>query len=99
MNLSQVPLLAALAASVVLLFKVPVRVFPFIALLATAIEVLRAFGVLSFKVPTIGAAALFGAAMVVGAVGSWVKSTSRAPVTAATVVALVGLERLLTRFH
>jgi uncharacterized membrane protein YjjB (DUF3815 family) len=99
MNLSQVPILIALAASVLLLFQVPVRLFPFIALLGTAVEVMREYGVLSFKVPVIGAALLVGAAMVVGAVGSWVKSSSRTPVTAATVVAIVGAARVLTRFH
>src|SRR4051794_4956608 len=95
--LAQAPILLALVASVVLLFKVPVRVFPVIALVACGLEALRAFNVLSFKVPVIGAAVLLGAAMVVGAVGSWVKSQARLPVTAATLVALVGLVRVLPR--
>jgi uncharacterized membrane protein YjjB (DUF3815 family) len=99
MNLAQVPIVIALVASVLLLFKVPVRLFPFIALIATAVEVMRAFGVLNFKVPYVSAALLLGAAMIVGAVGSWVKSSSRGPVTAATVVAIVGAARVLTRFQ
>jgi hypothetical protein len=43
----------------------------------------------------IGAALLFGGAMVVGGVGSWIKSSSKVPVTAAVLVAIVGLMRVL----
>jgi hypothetical protein len=85
----------ALAASILLVAKVRGRLFPLIALVASAIEVLRATGILSLKVPVIGAALLFGGAMVVGGVGSWVKASAKAPVTAAVVVALVGLLRVL----
>ena len=85
----------ALAASILLVLKVPSRLFPVIALVATAVEVLRAFGIFSFKVPVIGAALLFGGAMVVGGVGSWIKASNKVPVTAAVLVALVGLMRVL----
>jgi len=34
-------------------------------------------------------------AMVVGGIGSWIKPSHKVPVTAATVVALVGLLRVL----
>jgi len=56
------------------------------------------FSLLSFKVPVVGATLLLGAAMVVGGVGSWVKSTSKVPVTAATMVTLVGVMRVLALF-
>ena len=85
----------ALAASVFLVLNVPARLFPVIALVASALEALRAFGILSLKVPMIGAALLFGGAMVVGGVGSWIKSSGKVPVTAAVLVALVGLMRVL----
>jgi hypothetical protein len=96
---AQAPLLVALAASVLLLFKVPVRVFPIIALIACGLEVLRAFNIASFKLPMASAPLLLGGAMIVGAVGSWVKSQARIPITAATVVAMVGVARVLTRLH
>jgi hypothetical protein len=98
MHIDKVPVLVALVASVVLLARVPGRLFPLIALVASAIETLRAFGILSLKVPVIGAAVLFGGAMVVGGVGSWVRSTARVPVTAAVLVILVGLLRALARY-
>lgn len=85
----------ALAASILLLLKGSGRLFPLIALVASAVEVLRAFGVLSLKVPVIGAALLFGGAMVVGGVGSWIRSSAKVPVTAAVLVALVGVMRVL----
>jgi len=98
MHTSNVLNLVALAASVLLVFKVHGRLFPVIALVASAIEVLRGFGFLAFKVPVIGAAVLFAGAMVVGGVGSWVKSSSKVTVTAAVLVALVGLIRVLAHY-
>jgi hypothetical protein len=89
------PALTALAGSIVLLFKLSARLFPVIALVASGLELLRAMAMLNVKVPVLGAAALFGAAMVVGGAGSWLKSSARIPVTAATVVAFIGLMRLL----
>jgi hypothetical protein len=89
------PALTALAASIVLLFKLSARLFPVIALIASALELLRALAMLNLKVPVIGAVALFGAAMLLGGAGSWVKSSGKIPVTAATVVAFIGLFRLL----
>jgi uncharacterized membrane protein YjjB (DUF3815 family) len=85
----------ALAGSILLVFKGSGRLFPVIALVASAVEVLRGFGVLTFKVPVVSAALLFGGAMVVGGIGSWIKPSHKVPVTAATVVALVGLLRVL----
>jgi hypothetical protein len=95
MHTSNLLIVVALAASVLLVFKVPGRLFPLIALVGSAIEALRAFGILSLKVPVIGAAVLFGGAMVVGGVGSWIKSSSKVPVTAAVLVALVGAMRVI----
>jgi hypothetical protein len=94
---NQAPIVVALVSSIVLLLKVPVRLFPLIALLATGLEALRDFGLLKIPVPY--AAAILGGLMVVGAVGSWIKSSARAPVTAATLVALVGLQLVLARLH
>jgi hypothetical protein len=98
MNANNLVTVVALAASVLLVLKVSGRLFPVIALVASAFEVLRAFGILSLKVPVIGAAVLFGGAMVVGGAGSWIKSSGKVPVTAAVLVILVGLMRALARY-
>jgi hypothetical protein len=92
------PALIALAASILLLVRLPARLFPVVALVASGLEVLRSMAMLNLKVPVIGAATLFTVAMVVGGGGSWLKASSRIPVTAAALVAFVGLMRLLSRY-
>jgi len=92
------PMLVALAASVLLLLRVRPRLFPAIALVASGVEVLRGFGFISFKVPVIGAGVLFGALLVVGGAGSWMRAGSKVATSAATIVVLFGLLRVLARF-
>jgi hypothetical protein len=98
MHINNLPGVLALAASVLLVLKVPARLFPLIALVASGIDVLRSFGILTLKVPVIGAAMLFGGLMVVGGAGSWIKSSGKVPVTAAVVVVLVGLMRVVAHY-
>jgi hypothetical protein len=92
------PALLALAAAIVLVLKTSPRLFPIIALVGSALEALRAMAYLNLRVPGIGAATLFALAMVVGGAGSWHKSGGKLPVTAATVVGLVGLLRVLRAY-
>ena len=98
MRMENAPMVVALAASILLLLRVRPKVFPAVALVASGVEVLRGFGFLSFKVPVIGAAALFGALLLVGGAGSWMKAGSKVATSAATIVALIGLMRVLARF-
>ncbi len=92
------PALLALTAAIVLLLKTTPRLFPIIALAGSALEALRAMAMLNLRVPGIGAATLFALCMVIGGAGSWHKSGGKLPVTAATVVAFVGLLRVLRVF-
>ena len=92
------PALIALAAAIFLLMRLPARLFPIVAVVASALEALRALSILNVKVPVIPAATLFAAAMVIGGVGSWLKTSSRLPVTAAALIAFVGTMRLLARY-
>ena len=95
MNLFLLPILAAVACSVLLVARSPARLFPIVALVGSTLELLRAMAVLNLKVPVIGAALLFAAAMVVGGVGSWAKAASKPTVTAATAVIVLGLLQAL----
>lgn len=95
MNLFLLPILAAVLCSVVLVAKSPARLFPIIALAGSALELLRAMSILNLKVPVIGAALLFAAAIVVGGAGSWTKATTKPTVTAATAVVVLGLLQAL----
>jgi choline-glycine betaine transporter len=92
------PALIALAASIYLLVRLKARLFPIVALVASGLEVLRSLAILNVKVPVIPAATLLAAAIVVGGVGSWLKTSSRIPVTAAALIAFVGAMRLLSRY-
>jgi hypothetical protein len=95
MNLFLLPILAAVACSVLLVAKSPVRLFPIIALVGSTFELLRAMAILNLNVPVIGAALLFAAAMGVGGAGSWAKAGSKPTVTAATAVIVLGLLQAL----
>jgi hypothetical protein len=93
-----VPALIALAASILLLMRLQARLFPIVAVIGSALEVLRAMAIINMKVPVIPAATLFCLLIVVGGVGTWWKTTSRIPVTAAALVAFIGVMRLLSRY-
>ena len=95
MNLFLLPTVLAVACALFLVAKSPARLFPIIALLGSALELLRALSILNLKIPVVGSALLFAAAMVVGGTGSWVKAAGKATVTAAVVVAVLGLLRAL----
>src|SRR5215213_4923940 len=91
MKLSLLPLVVAFACSILLVAKTPARLFPIIALAGCVLELLRAFAILSLKVPLVGAPLLFGALIVIGGAGSWTRAGSKPMVTAATVIAVVGV--------
>jgi hypothetical protein len=90
MNLFLLPVALAVACSVFLVAKVPARLFPVIALVGSALELLRALAILNLKVPVIGAALLFALLMVIGGGGSWAKAGSKPAVSAATAVLVLG---------
>jgi hypothetical protein len=98
MHMQNALMLVALAASILLLIQMRARLFPAIALVASGVECLRAFGHVSFKVPVIGAATLLGALLVVGGAGSWMKSSGKVATSAATIVTFIGLMHALARF-
>jgi hypothetical protein len=95
MNLFLLPIALAVVCSGFLVAKSAARLFPIIALAGSALELLRALSILNLKVPVIGAALLFVAAIVVGGIGSWIKAGNKPTVTAATAVVVVGLLQAL----
>jgi hypothetical protein len=98
MSLQNAPLLAALAASVVLVLRVRPRLFPVMALVASGVEVLRGFKLLSFQVPVVGTAVVFGALLLIGGAGSWVKSSNKVATSAATIAVFIGFFRVVARY-
>lgn len=90
MSLSVLLVLLAVAASVLLLVQYPNRLLPVAALLASGLQALAAFGVLEVRSGVVSLPLLFGAAILVAGVVFWFKVRERTPVTAATLLVLVG---------
>ena len=90
MSLHTAQTLVALAASVVMLLQVPAKLFPAIALLASSVEALMAFGLISFGIRGINRGFVLGVTLLVCAVIVWARNGQKAAGTASTAVALVG---------
>jgi hypothetical protein len=95
MSLPVLLVLLAVAASVLLLVQHSNRLLPTVALLASGLQALAAFGVLEVQSGVVSLPLLFGAAILVAGVGIWLRIRDRTPVTAATVLALVGALQVL----
>jgi hypothetical protein len=90
MSVATLMVLAALAASLVLVVQATARLFPVIALVASGIETLLAFKIVSFSVSGISVYLVLAAALLVSGGITWFQSESKPIVTAATVVTLIG---------
>lgn len=93
-NMVNLMVLAALAASLLLLFRSAERVPAVIAVVAAGIEALIALRLVTFHGPPYLGTLLAGALAVAGA-WAWSRAGSKPAVTAATVVAFIGLIQLL----
>lgn len=93
-NMSNLMILGALAASLLLVFRSGERIPAFIALAAAALEALIAFGLVTIRsAPSLGL--ILAAALTLAGGWAWMRASSKPTVTAATVVALVGVIQLL----
>jgi len=89
----------ALIASVILVVNGGARLIPLIALVACAIEALTVFHVIQLSSPRIRIDIILAAVLVVTGGIAWARSSAKSAVTAATVIALVGLIQLLWGLH
>jgi hypothetical protein len=89
----------ALIASVILVMQGGERLFPVIALVACGIEALSVFHVIQLSSPRVRIDVILAAVLVVAGGISWARSSAKSAVTAATVIALVGLIQLLWGLH
>jgi len=96
MNLSDVLILAALAASLLLVFQIKQRVVPLVAAAASGVEALFAFHILKFSVKGLNLGLVLGGVLVVTGALLWMRTSVKTHVTAATVIALVGAIQVLT---
>jgi hypothetical protein len=96
MTIDKLMVLVALAASLVLVTQASARLFPLIAAVAAAVETLLVFHIINFSVNVL---LILAVALLVGGGVSWVQTDSKNPVTAATVVALIGAIQLAAALH
>ena len=94
MTLHEVQIVVAVIASLVLVLQVPAKLFAMLALLASGVEALMAFGVISLAVRGINLGLILAAIMVVAAAIVWARNDGKLGVTAATCVVLVGATQL-----
>lgn len=90
MNVHTALAVAALAASIMLFLAHASRALAVIALVASALEVLMAFGLLVLRVSSLPLQLLLGALIAIPAVLIWLRVSAKGLVSAATVLALVG---------
>ena len=95
MTIGTLLVLIAVVGSVVLVAQSTSRTFPLVALVASGLEALLAFKVVSFSVSGVNVLFLLAIALVVGGGGSWMPATSKHSVTAATAVTMVGAVQVL----
>ena len=99
MTIDKLMVLLALAASLVLVTQASARLFPLIAAVAAAVETLLVFHIINFSVNGVNVLLILAVALLVGGGVSWVQTDSKNPVTAATVVALIGAIQLAAALH
>jgi hypothetical protein len=86
---------AALAGSAILFFAQVARPVAVIAIVAAALEVAMGFGVIRLHVGGLHLGLILGLALAIAGLLSWLRASSKAAVTAAAVVAFVGVLQAL----
>jgi hypothetical protein len=91
MSLQTALAVSALAGSLFLVFGASARVVAVVALVASAVEVARAFGWLHLALAGIPLALVLALAVAIPGVIAWLRAGGKHTVTAASVVAFVGV--------
>lgn len=90
---------AAVLASLLLALGRAERLFSVVALVASGLEALIIFKVVTFAVRPVHIDVVLPAILVISGAICWSRLSTKGQVTAATVVCLVGLIQLLTAIH
>lgn len=93
-NQPNLMILGALLAAFVLVFRSGEKIPAFIALAVAALEALIAFRLVTIKGPA-SLGLILAILLAAAGIWSWMRATSKPAVTAATVVALVGVIQVL----
>jgi hypothetical protein len=95
MNLPTVLAVAALAASLLLVFQVRRRLFPAIAAAASGFETLLALHVVHVSLRGVSLQLVLGAALAIAGAIIWARTGGKTHTTCATIVTMVGAIQLL----
>jgi hypothetical protein len=90
---------AALAASLVLLFSTVGRPLAVVGLVASGLEVAMALGALRLHVAGVPLGLVLGLALAIPGLLAWLRAASKPAVSAATTVALVGILQVVLAVH
>jgi hypothetical protein len=90
---------AALAASLVLLFSAVSRPLAVVALVASGLEVAMALGALHLRLAGVPLALVLGLALAIPGLLAWLRASSKAAVSMATILALVGVLQVVLSVH
>ncbi len=91
--------IAAFVASVWLVLEKGDRLFPVLAAVASGLEALIAFGIVSLSVASYRIDVILPALLFVAAAVCWTRSSNKPTVTAATAATLIGAIQLLQAVH
>ncbi len=98
-NLATVLILTTFCCSIYLLLNRSDRMFPTLAVIASGVELLLAFGIMSLSLAKFRIDVILPAVLVVAGVACWAKDSTKGTITAATVVTLLGATQLLGALH
>jgi hypothetical protein len=87
------------AASLILVAQHRPLLFPALAAVASACQLLVAFHLLHISVEKVPLGALFGGMLALGGLGSWARAGGKLTISAGTVAALIGIVQTVTALH
>ena len=94
-NFSTALVLAALAGSIILVMNRGDRLFPVIALVVSGLETLMVFNILNLSSGKFRIDVILPAALALAGGVCWSRASIKSTITAATVVALIGIIQLV----
>jgi hypothetical protein len=94
-NFANILVIATLLSSIYLLLQKSDRMFPTVAVIASGVQALLAFGLMSLTLAKFRVDVILPALLTLAGAICWGKSSSKGATTAATIVTLVGAMELL----
>jgi len=92
-------IVVALVSSIVLLLQRSERTISLVAVIASGIEALLAFGLMSLSLAKFRIDVILPALLVVAGVIAWARSSTKHSITAGTLVTIVGALQLAAALH